>query len=251
MARVWHGYAAALMKPKPPPEPKPVTSRARRMSPEDRREQILDSAVAYVVEHGLSTFTLDNVAQLAGVSKPLVYKYFARREDLLRAVLEREYVYLGRHKLDVLPDEAPLEPLIRASNRNAFNYLYERGPVIRLLGSDRSVAELVHQRERDERGAITQHFIKRLMKTYGVPQDVAFICTVMTVNAPILSSRALKRAGISAERAAQVWSDFAMGGWQALAGLAAPEAAPEAASEPAARARPARAAKKKPRSPPG
>ncbi len=187
------------------------------MSPEARREQILDSAVTYIVERGLSTFTLENVAHEAGVSKPLVYKYFTRREDLLRAVLEREYVYLGAHKLDVLPDEAPLEPLIRASNRNAFNYLYERGPVIRLLASDRSVSELVHQRERNERSAITEHFIKRLMKTYGVPKDVAFICTVMTVNAPILSSRALKRAGITAERAAQIWSDFAMGGWHALA----------------------------------
>ena len=149
------------------------------MSPEARREQILDSAVTYIVERGLSTFTLENVAHEAGVSKPLVYKYFTRREDLLRAVMEREYVYLGSHKLDVLPDDVPLEPLIRASNRNAFNYLYERGPVIRLLAADRSVAELVHQRERNERSAITEHFIKRLMKTYGVPKDVAFICTVM------------------------------------------------------------------------
>jgi AcrR family transcriptional regulator len=200
------------------------------MSPEARREQILDSAVTYILESGLSSFTLENVAVQAAVSKPLVYKYFTSREDLLRAVLEREYRLLGRHKLDVLPDEVPMEPLIRASNRNAFNYLYERGPIIRLLGGDRSVAELVHQRERDERGAITQHFIKRLMKTYGVPQDVAFICTVMTVNAPILSSRALKRAGITAERAAQVWSDFAMGGWQAL------QALHDAGPAPAARA---------------
>lgn len=215
------------------------------MSPEARREQILDSAVTYIVERGLSTFTLENVAHEAGVSKPLVYKYFTRREDLLRAVLEREYVYLGAHKLDVLPDEAPLEPLIRASNRNAFNYLYERGPVIRLLAGDRSVAELVHQRERNERSAITEHFIKRLMKTYGVPKDVAFICTVMTVNAPILSSRALKRAGISAERAAQVWSDFALGGWQALEAQHAAPAAKPARDDKAATANKPAAAKRK------
>jgi hypothetical protein len=161
-------------------------------------------------------------------------------------------VYLGAHKLDVLPDEAPLEPLIRASNRNAFNYLYERGPVIRLLASDRSVAELVHQRERNERSAITEHFIKRLMKTYGVPKDVAFICTVMTVNAPILSSRALKRAGISAERAAQVWSDFAMGGWHALQAQQAQAPAAKKAARPAASkaARPAtKAAPKQPAKP--
>ncbi|HEY0817411.1 MAG TPA: TetR/AcrR family transcriptional regulator [Rhizobacter sp.] len=230
---------------KTPAEP---ATRARRMSPEARREQILDSAVAYIVERGLSTFTLENVAQQAGVSKPLVYKYFTRREDMLKAVLEREYVYLGRHKLDVLPDDVPMEPLIRASNRNAFNYLYERGPVMRLLASDRSVAELVHQRERNERTAITEHFIKRLMKTYGVPKEVAFICTVMTVNAPILSSRTLKRAGISAEQAAQVWSDFAMGGWHALQAQHAPAKARPAVrktAKTAVKATPA--AKRKPR----
>jgi AcrR family transcriptional regulator len=203
--------------------PTPVP-RARRMPPEERREQILDSAVAYILEQGLSSFTLENVARQAGVSKPLIYKYFASREELLKAVLEREYRLLGRHKLDVLPHDVPMEPLIRASHRNAFDYLYERGPIIRLLAGDRSVAALVHQRERDERSAITQHFIQRLMKTYGVPQDVAYICTVMTVNAPILSSRTLKRAGIEAERAAQVWSDFTLGGWQALRAQHAPAA---------------------------
>lgn len=214
------------------------------MSPEARREQILDSAVAYIVERGLSTFTLENVAQQAGVSKPLVYKYFTRREDMLRAVLEREYVYLGRHKLDVLPDEVPMEPLIHASNRNAINYLYERGPIIRLLAGDRSVAELVHQRERNERTAVTEHFIKRLMKTYGLPQDVAFICTVMTVNAPILSSRALKRAGISAERASQVWSDFVVGGWQALHAQQQHAGKPVAAKATAAKTKAAKPASK-------
>jgi hypothetical protein len=83
------------------------------------------------------------------------------------------------------------------------------------------------------------------MKTYGVPKDVAFICTVMTVNAPILSSRALKRAGIDAEQAAQVWSDFVMGGWQAL------QAQQQRASKPAAKkvqaARPAAKTAAKPR----
>lgn len=208
----------------PNPKSTPAPTRARRMSPETRREQILDSAVTYIIERGLSTFTLENVAVQAGVSKPLVYKYFAKREDLLKALLEREYQYLGAHRLDELPDEVPLEPLIRASNKRAFDYLYERGPIMRLLAADRSVAELVHARERDERSAITEHFIKRLMKAYGVPKDVALICSVMTVNAPILSSRALKRVGISAERAAQVWSDFAMGGWAALQVQAVPAA---------------------------
>jgi hypothetical protein len=38
----------------------------------------------------------------------------------------------------------------------------------------------------------------------------------MSVNAPILSARALRRSGISAQRAAEIWSEFTVGGNNAL-----------------------------------
>ena len=38
----------------------------------------------------------------------------------------------------------------------------------------------------------------------------------MTVNAPILSARALRSSGIAAHRAAEIWSDFIIGGNNAL-----------------------------------
>jgi hypothetical protein len=38
----------------------------------------------------------------------------------------------------------------------------------------------------------------------------------MTVNAPILSARALRSGGIAAHRAAEIWSDFIIGGNNAV-----------------------------------
>jgi AcrR family transcriptional regulator len=186
------------------------------MAPEERREQLLDSAVGYLLERGLSDFSLEKVAARAGVSVPLIYKYFPKREDILKAVLEREYEYLGARKLSALPADAPLEPLIRNSQKHGFEYLYERGPIIRLLASDRAVFDLVRRRGKDERSAITEHFIDRIVETYGVPRQVALVCSILVVNAPILSGRALKRAGVTAEEAANLWTDFALGGWAAL-----------------------------------
>ncbi|HEY0821519.1 MAG TPA: TetR/AcrR family transcriptional regulator [Rhizobacter sp.] len=196
--------------------PTAAAPRARRMAPEERREQLLDSAVGYILERGLSDFSLDKVAARAGVSVPLIYKYFPKREDILKAVLEREYQYLGARKLSALPQDGPLEPLIRKSNQHGFEYLYERGPIIRLLASDRAVSELVRRRGKDERAAITDHFIDRIVETYGVPREVAQVCSILVVNAPILSGRALKRVGVSAQEAADLWTDFALGGWAAL-----------------------------------
>ena len=61
-----------------------------RLSPEDRRIQLLESAKALILSKGLSSFTMEGLAREAGVSQPLVYKYFDTRLTLLRELLQRE-----------------------------------------------------------------------------------------------------------------------------------------------------------------
>jgi AcrR family transcriptional regulator len=194
----------------------PVTHRAQRMSPEKRREQIMDSAVALIVSRGLSSCTLEVVAAEARISKPLIYKYFPRLADLFKALVEREYRFLRGRGLNVLPKNASYEEIIHRSNLRSLEYLYERGPIMRLLASDRSIAGLAKRQDRDERGVMTDYFTKQCMDVYGFPLDVARVCSIMTVNAPILSIRALRRDGIAAHRAAEIWSDFIIGGNNAL-----------------------------------
>jgi AcrR family transcriptional regulator len=190
--------------------------RAQRMSPDKRREQILDSAVSLIVERGLSSCTLEGVAVQARISKPLIYKYFLRLEDLFKALVEREYRYLRGRGLNVMPEDVSYEEVIRRSNLRAMEYLYERGSIMRLLASDRSIAGLVQRQDRDERRVIIDYFTKRCIEVYGFPQDVAAVCAIMTVNAPILSARALRRSGIPAPQAAAIWSEFTIGGNNAL-----------------------------------
>jgi AcrR family transcriptional regulator len=209
------------------------------MAPDARREQILDSAVALIIDRGLSSCTLEAVSVQARISKPLIYKYFLRLEDLFKALVEREYRYLRGRGLNVLPLDVPFEEIIRRSNLRAMEYLYERGPIMRLLASDRSIAGLVKRQDRDERAIIIDYFTKRCVDVYGFPEDVAMVCAIMTVNAAILSARALRRSGISAQRAAQIWSEFTIGGNNALqAKFGKREKAP--ARRTAARARPGR-----------
>ncbi len=70
----------------------PVPAR-RRLSPQARRTQIVDAAVCYFAEAGLSGTTRD-LARRAGITQALLYQYFESKTDLLEAVFER--VYLGR-----------------------------------------------------------------------------------------------------------------------------------------------------------
>ena len=66
-----------------PPPPR------RRLSPEARRAQLLDCALAVFAEHGLGRANHGRVATAATVSVPTVFHYFPTREALVDAVLTR------------------------------------------------------------------------------------------------------------------------------------------------------------------
>lgn len=65
--------------------------RWRRLPSAERRDQLLDAARTLILEHGLNSFTMEALTKEAGVSKPLAYKYFKTRLELLQSLLYREY----------------------------------------------------------------------------------------------------------------------------------------------------------------
>jgi len=186
------------------------------MAPEERREKILDAAVELILATGHAGCSLEDVAAAAGVSKPLVYKYFAKREELLKVLLEREFAELRGRGLDSVPRDVPAERVIRSTVERALTYYFERGPIVRLLSNDPALAAQARAGNRASRVSTTDYFIKKFVESYGVPKDVARIAVTMVVNAPILSIASLKRRDISAERTIAVWSSFIIGGWKAL-----------------------------------
>ncbi|MGI4896478.1 MAG: TetR/AcrR family transcriptional regulator [Janthinobacterium lividum] len=61
----------------------------RRMSKGDRREQILDAAVAVVARSGYAGTSTDDIARAAGVSQPYVVRTFGGKLPLFVALFER------------------------------------------------------------------------------------------------------------------------------------------------------------------
>jgi AcrR family transcriptional regulator len=53
------------------------------------RNRVLDAATALVFEHGVAGTTLDDVRAAANVSKGQLYHYFADKEHLVHAVIDR------------------------------------------------------------------------------------------------------------------------------------------------------------------
>ena len=62
---------------------------------ERRRRQLVEIASRLVADEGIQAASLPRVAELAGVGRTAIYRYFTQREDLLAAV-ENEVVGIGR-----------------------------------------------------------------------------------------------------------------------------------------------------------
>ncbi|MDQ0992368.1 TetR/AcrR family transcriptional regulator [Streptomyces sp. V3I7] len=64
--------------------------KTKRMPRAVREQQMLDAAVRIFGRRGYMAASMDEIAELAGVSKPLVYLYLNSKDDLFTACVRRE-----------------------------------------------------------------------------------------------------------------------------------------------------------------
>jgi AcrR family transcriptional regulator len=76
------------------------------MPPEERREQLLDAALALIADKGYESVSMEGIAREAGVTKPVVYDLFGTLGDLLEALLEREETRALAQLADLMPEPA-------------------------------------------------------------------------------------------------------------------------------------------------
>jgi AcrR family transcriptional regulator len=80
----------------------PVTKPRQSGSPQaDLAERILDAARQLMLSMGARRLSLSDVATLAGVSRPTIYRYFASKEDLIDALGTHE-----RRRFDAAMEQA-------------------------------------------------------------------------------------------------------------------------------------------------
>jgi AcrR family transcriptional regulator len=65
-----------------------ATSRSR-LSPDQRRAQLLDLGVSLLATRSLDELTIDVLAEEAGISRGLLYHYFGNKHDFREAVVRR------------------------------------------------------------------------------------------------------------------------------------------------------------------
>ena len=70
--------------------PTTTPARAAHLGPAVRRPLVLDAALAVWDTEGYLGMTMAAIAAKAGVSKPVLYECYANKDDVLRALLDRE-----------------------------------------------------------------------------------------------------------------------------------------------------------------
>lgn len=82
--------------------------RRARLSPDERRAQLIATGVNFLAEHPLDELTMDVLAQRAGVSRPLLFHYFDTRQGMHLAVVTtaRDSLLLASEPRDDLDPRA-------------------------------------------------------------------------------------------------------------------------------------------------
>jgi AcrR family transcriptional regulator len=97
--------------------PPAATPAYRRLSVEERRSQLLDAALGLFAHRTPEEVSLDDVAEAAGVSRPLVYRYFPGGKQQLYEAALRSAADELRQCFDEPRDGALLPRLSRALDR--------------------------------------------------------------------------------------------------------------------------------------
>jgi AcrR family transcriptional regulator len=140
--------------PRPPAVEHPVTTDAapERLSADARRGALLEVTKVLVAEHGPHAVTVGTVASRAGVTRALVYKHFANKDDLLRALYQREARRLDRQiRARVTAAPEGFEPKLRAFIGASLDAVEEHAPFftpLRATGADDTFRQGRRSRDR-------------------------------------------------------------------------------------------------------
>ena len=153
-----------------PSSNRPSDATRTRLSPEDREQQLLRVASDIIEADGVDSVRIPYVAAAAGVTRPVVYKFFPNRHELIKAVLEDFREDFARRTPDILntEEDADVGSIARAFIDAACDTIEARGPggwqILRSAGHDSEISAI----SKDFRGQLVQPWLIPLRELTGV-----------------------------------------------------------------------------------
>ena len=109
------------------------TTARTRLPRREREQQLLQVAEQVFVERGFTAATMDEIAERAGVTKPVVYDHFRSKDALLAACVTHGRPQLEDATLAAVADAADPRSLLRCAVHAFFCFVQEREQAWALL----------------------------------------------------------------------------------------------------------------------
>ncbi len=178
-----------------------------RLSPEARRNQILDVAKESIASGGLQRFSLKQLASLAGISEPLLFHYFSSRLDLLQQLLIRDYDSYLESIAKSIDDAETREDVFRVYVARNYDH-HDEDLVMDLLLDEPEVAVAVEERRSKHRKQRRKLLINAVASEMGIKRKNAALLVRMASAASIAAAEFAHENGMRREEAIDTVMQF-------------------------------------------
>lgn len=137
------------------------STRSLRLPREARRAQLLDAATEVFTTRGYYSSSMDDIAETAGVSKPVLYQHFASKLELYLALVDQACEELTAHVTAALETQDRGADRVVATMAAFYNYVSESSRQFRFvfesdLTGERQVRDRIWQVHDELSDAVAQ-----------------------------------------------------------------------------------------------
>src|SRR5438445_1703128 len=93
----------------------PAPERRQRLAASARRAQLVEVGRMVFAQHGYEATSVEEIAERAGISKPIVYEHFGGKEGLYAVIVDREVEHIVGRIVEAISSGSPRERLERAA----------------------------------------------------------------------------------------------------------------------------------------
>jgi len=164
--------------------------RSNRLPRHERRRQLLDAALEVFVSQGYHAAAMDEIAERAGVSKPVLYQHFPGKLELYLALLDESVDTLAETVRDALRSNTDPKQRVAATFGAYFEYVGGKGQAYRLvfesdLSNEPAVRDRLDRVQRDCAEMVSQ----AVREDAGIGDEEAHLLSVGLVGMAQVTAR--------------------------------------------------------------
>ncbi len=167
-----------------------VRPRSGRMPRKERRAQLLESALNAFVAHGYHSAAMDDIAERAGVSKPVLYQHFPGKLDLYMAVLDSACDTVVTNCRDALASTQDNKLRVEATVRAFYDFVgNDTGSYRLVFESDLTSEPAVRERVDRSTTECATMVAEVIAEDTSLPPEAAHLLAVSLVGMAQVSAR--------------------------------------------------------------